>query len=193
GSTSGTLPTTTTSTSAPPPTSTTLAAPAFVPVQTTSLSMRDKTSPPEPAARKLTFKSNTGKDAPGHRVVVPALGGAGDPTQHGGTLVVYDSAGSGEKTTVAHPASGWRVLGKSTAPKGFRFAGSDPNGPVSRVIVKADQVKVRAEKSSWTYTLNEPSQGRIAVQLQLGTSPAWCADGPPRRAAIRHRRPRTIA
>jgi hypothetical protein len=61
---------------------------------------------------------------------------------------------------------------------GSAFAGGDPNGPVSRVIVKADQLKVRAGKSSWTYTLNEPSQGRIAVQLQLGTSPAWCADAP---------------
>jgi hypothetical protein len=140
--------------------------------------MRDKTSPPEPAVRKLTFKSSTRKDAPDHRIVVPATGGAGDPTQHGGSLLVYNSAGSGEKTTVALPASGWRLLGKSTAPKGFRFAGSDPNGPVSRVIVKADQVKVRAGRSSWAYTLNESSQGHIAVQLQLGTSPAWCADAP---------------
>jgi DNA-binding beta-propeller fold protein YncE len=54
-----------------------------------------------------------------------------------------------ETGTVTLPATGWRLLGKSTAPKGFRFAGSDPNGPVSRVIVKADQLKVRAGKSSW--------------------------------------------
>jgi hypothetical protein len=47
---------------------------------------------------------------------------------------------------------------------------------VSRVIVKADQLKVRAGKSSWAYTLNEPSQGRVALRLQLGTSQAWCAD-----------------
>jgi hypothetical protein len=140
--------------------------------------MRDKTSPPDAAARKLAFKASTKKDAPDHRVVVPVVGGAGDPTQHGATLVVYDSAGSGEKTTVTLPASGWRLLGKTTASKGYRFAGSDPTGPVSRVIVKADQLKVRAGKSSWTYTLNEPSQGRIAVQLQLGASPAWCTDAP---------------
>ena len=170
--------TTTTSTSTPPTTSTTLPSTSAVLVQTTSLNMRDKTSPPEPSARKLTFKSSTRKDTPDHRIVVPATGGAGDPTQHGANLVVYDSAGSGEKVTVALPASGWRVLGNSTTPKGFRFGGSDPNGPVSRVIVKADQVKVRAGKSGWAYTLNEPAQGRIAVQLQLGTSPTWCADAP---------------
>jgi len=174
-----TLAPTTTSTSPPPPTtSTTLPTSTAVLVQTTSLTMRDETSPPEAAARKLTFKASTKKDAADHRVVVPAVGGAGDPTQHGATLVVYDSAGSGEKTTVTLPASGWRLLGKSTASNGYRFAGSDPTGPVSRVIVKADQLKVRAGKSSWTYTLNEPSQGRIAVQLQLGVGPAWCADAP---------------
>jgi hypothetical protein len=150
----------------------------FVLVQTTSLNLRDKTSPPTPAARKITFKSNTKKDLPANRVLLPAIGGAGDPTLHGASLVVYNSAGSGEKVTVPLAASGWKVLGSSTAPKGFKFTGSDPNGPVSRVIVKADQLKVRGGKANWAYTLNESSQGRMAVRLQLGTATGWCSDAP---------------
>jgi len=31
-------------------------------------------------------------------------------------------------------------------------------------------------KANWGYTLNQPSQGRIAVRPQLGTNATWCAD-----------------
>jgi hypothetical protein len=78
---------------------------------------------------------------------------------------VYDSAGSGEKVTIHLPASDWRLRGTASAPKGWEFSGSDPNGPVSRVTVKANELTVKAGKASWGYTLNEPSQGRIAVRL----------------------------
>ena len=170
--------TTTTSTTGPPTTTTTLVPPSFVLVQTTSLSLRDKTSPPTPTVRKVNFTSTTKKDVAPHRVIVPALGGSGDPTLHGATLVVYDSAGSGEKVVVSLPASGWKLLGSSTAPKGFKFTGTDPSGPISRVYVKADQLKLRGGKANWAYTLNEPSQGRIAVRLQLGSATPWCTDAP---------------
>jgi len=176
--TSSTLAPTTTSTSSPTSTSTTLPGGSFVLVETTSLAMRDATSPPVPAARKFAFKSNTGKDLPANRVAVPAVGSGGDPTQNGATLVVYNAAGTGEKVIASLPASGWRILGKSTAPKGFRFTGTDPHGPVSRVIVKADQLKVNAGKANWAYTLNEASQVSVAVQLRLGTATAWCATAP---------------
>jgi sugar lactone lactonase YvrE len=162
-------------------TTTTLPSTAFVLVETTALTMRDRTTPPTPSARKMSFKATTKRDAPPNRVVAPAPGSAGDPTSAGAsgggaTLVVYDSAGSGEQVTVQLPASGWRMLGKADAPKGWEFSGSDPSNPVSRVTVKADQLKVKAGKANWVYTLNEPSQGRIAVRLQLGTNATWCAD-----------------
>jgi sugar lactone lactonase YvrE len=159
-------------------TTTTLPAATLVLIQTTSLNLRDKTSPPTARSRKVTFKSTTKKDLPANRVVVPAPGSGGDPTLHGAMLVVYNSAGSGEKVEVALPAGGWRLLGSVVAPKGFKFSGSDPDGPISRVFVKADQVKVRGGKANWAYTLDEPSQGRIGVRLQLGTATAWCADAP---------------
>jgi hypothetical protein len=73
-------------------------------------------------------------------------------------------------------ASGWRVLGETRAPAGYRFSGANPDGPVSSVTVKADQLKVRAGKTKRGYRLNEQVQGRIAVRRQLGSGTTWCAD-----------------
>jgi hypothetical protein len=163
--------TTTTSTLPPAP---------FVGVRTTSRSLRDRTTPPTPSTRKLSFKSKTKGDPAQNRVIVPAPGGGGDPTVGGATLVVYNAAGSGERVTVTLPAAGWRLIGSGAAPRGYRFSGLGSTDPISRVIVKADQIKVRGGKENWAYTLNEDSQGRIAVRLQLGSGAPWCADAPAR-------------
>jgi hypothetical protein len=37
---------------------------------------------------------------------------------------------------------------------------------------------LRRTRVYWSYTLNEPSQGRIAVQLKLGSATPWCTDAP---------------
>lgn len=147
-------------------------------MQTRALTLRDGTSPPAPARRKISFKTRTNADAPANRVVLPGVGSAGDPTLHGGTLAVYNSAGSGEKVAVTLPAGSWTPLGSSSSPSGYRYTGSDANGPVARVIVKNDQLLVRGGKSNWVYTLDEPSQGRIALRLTLGSGAAWCGDAP---------------
>jgi sugar lactone lactonase YvrE len=174
--TSSTLATTTTTVVGTPTTST-LPAP-FVGVRTTALGLRDRTAPPKPAARKLSFKSKTRSDPGQNRVVVPTPGGVGDPTVGGATLVVYNSAGSGERVTVTLPAAGWRLIGSSAAPRGYRFVRLDRADPVSRVIVKADQIKIRGGDENWGYSLDEPSQGRIALRLRLGSGVPWCADAP---------------
>jgi hypothetical protein len=170
--------TTTTTIGGSTTTSSTLPPAPFVGVRTTSLSMRDRTSPPTPSARKLSFKSKTKADPAQNRVVAPASGSGGDPTLHGATVVVYNAAGSGERVTVTLPASGWRLIGSTAAPRGYRFSGQTSADPISRVIVKADQIKVRGGKENWAYSLNESSQGRIAVRLQLGSGVPWCADAP---------------
>src|SRR5262249_24566131 len=61
-------------------TTTTLPSTGFVLVQTTSLSMRDRTTPPTPSARKLTFKSTTKQDPAANRIGMPAPGSSADPT-----------------------------------------------------------------------------------------------------------------
>jgi hypothetical protein len=49
---------------------------------------------------------------------------------------------------------------------------------VSRIIVRANRLRIRAGGASWTYTLNEPQQGAVAVKLRLGTALPWCASAP---------------
>jgi len=142
------------------------------------IKLRDQTVPSNPSARKVVFKSKTKTDPVENRVVVPAQGSAGDPTVNGATLVVYNSAGSGEKVTVALPAAGWQIIGSPSAPRGYRFGGLDRADPISRVVVKADQITVRGGKQNWLYTLNETAQGRVAVRLRLGSALPWCADAP---------------
>ena len=89
--------------------------------------------PSNPSARKVTFKSKTKTDPVQNRVVVPAQGRAGDPTVDGATLVVYNSAGSGEKATVALPGGGLADHRVAGALRGaHRFGGLDRAGPISR-------------------------------------------------------------
>lgn len=139
--------------------------------------MRDDTTPPaNPAARRLRFKSSTKLDPTDDRIVPPRRGGSGDPRVGGATLTVYNAAGTGEVVTVALPASGWTALGVDTNPQGYRFSSADPNAPVPSVLVKRDRIKVSGGGASWGYTLNEPSQGIVALRLSLGGAPPWCAE-----------------
>ncbi|TFH22171.1 MAG: DUF4976 domain-containing protein [Myxococcales bacterium] len=42
------------------------------------------------------------------------------------------------------------------------------------------RLTVRGGKEPWAFTLNEESQGRIAVKLTLGTGVSWCSEAPAR-------------
>jgi hypothetical protein len=48
------------------------------------------------------------------------------------------------------------------------------------VVVKADSITIKGGKAAWTYSLDEPAQGRVAVRLRLGLLDGWCADAPAR-------------
>jgi hypothetical protein len=100
-------------------------------------------------------------------------------------LRVYDASGSGEEVAVTLPASGWLPLGSG----GYRFRGATTD-PVQAITVKADQITIRGGREAWGYTLNEPSQGRIAVRLSLGGTLDWCAEAPAKQAG---RPPSTLA
>lgn len=115
--------------------------------------------------------------------MVAGSGTVGDPTAQGSTgggatLTVYNSAGTGETVTVPLPAVGWTLNSK-----GYRFRAPATTDPIQRVTVKNDSVRVRGGKASWTYTLDETSQGSVALRLQLGTGTTWCADSPPKSPA----------
>jgi hypothetical protein len=181
-STTATTGATTTTTTAS--TTTTTTAPAVVLVRSTALTLRDRsTPPPDPNRRKMAFRSVTNADPAANQVVVPARGAAGDPTPGGpggggALLEVYNSAGSGEKVSVQLPASGWTAYDDSATPRGYRYKSAASTDAITRVIVKANQIRVRGGRSGWGYTLDALSQTSIGIRLRLGTGIPWCTDVP---------------
>src|SRR6185369_1082629 len=84
---------------------------------------------------------------------------------------------------------GWKPFGPSSSPSGWVYKSRSPNGPISRLVVKPDLIQLRGGKAAWGYTLDEPAQGAVAVRLQLGDAPPWCAVIPastPRDDAVDH-------
>ena len=153
--------TTSSSTTLPPPVTT---------VQATALKLRDQSAP---SARRFTFRSTTKNDPPGNKILIPGFGTAGDPTLAGASLTVYNSSGSGEKFVVTLPASGWTANSK-----GYRYRAGLTTDAIQRVTVRNDTVRIRGGRDNFIYTLNEPSQGSVAVRLKLGQATAWCANAP---------------
>ncbi len=154
------------------PSSTPLTIPVLI--RTSNLMLRDAGS-----RRKVTFTALTKDDAAANRVLTPARGGADDPTLHGATLTVYNAAGlTSDRVTVALPASGWKAIGSGASPTGYRFRGAS-GAAIRSVVVKNDRIVLRGGGSAWTYSLNEPAQGRVALHLQLGSDPGWCTDTAP--------------
>ena len=153
--------------------------PTFVLIPTKTLKLKDDSSAPIALIkRRILFKSNTRKEGAQNKIVVPAPGGPGDPTANGATLTVYNSGGlTSDQVVVALPAANWSLIGSVSKPRGWRFKDANPDGPIRSVLLKNDRLKVNGGRANWTYTLNEPMQGSVAVRLESGTS-AWCADGP---------------
>lgn len=129
------------------------------------------------------FKSSTVGELPANQIAAPARGTAGDPTPGGGTgggavFQVYNSNGSGEIATVTLPASGWSALDDSQTPRGYKYKSALSTDAVTRVLIRGNLLRVRGGRSNWTYTLNEPTQVRMAVRLTMGSAFRWCADTP---------------
>ena len=153
-------------------------------IQSSALTLRDASGPPaDPNRRKIAFKSSTIADPAANQIAVPARGAAGDPTPGGGTgggavLEVYNSNGSGEKVTVTLPASGWTALDDAQTPRGYKYKSALSTDAITRVLVRGNLLRVRGGRSNWLYTLDEASQGRIAVRMTMGSAFRWCADAP---------------
>jgi hypothetical protein len=144
--------------------------------ETSRLMLRDDhVDPIDPRRRTVKLTVRTKRSAPDNRVSAPVRGSSGDPTLHGGTLVVANSTRSHERVRVALPAAGWRVLGTSLEPLGFEFRDASSTAPIATVVVKTDALTVKGKGPGWTYSLDEPAQGRVAIRVRLGDV-AWCTD-----------------
>jgi hypothetical protein len=96
-----------------------------------------------------------------------------DPITDGAFLQIYRADGGGDAVCADLPASGWRVIGD---PAANRFAYDDPgfaNGPCKIVRVKRGQptrVVCTGAVQALPYSLDETTQGAVAVRFASGTS-----------------------
>ena len=116
-----------------------------------------------------------------NRIVPPAPGGPNDPRTAGATVTVYNSNPAlGHPTdavTVTLAAANWKAIGKAII-YGYKYTGSDPDGPLSSVVIKNDSISIKGGKANWGYSLDEPAQGRVGVRFTLGDGTGWCSDAP---------------
>ena len=161
------------------PLSTPLTIPQMVVLRTSKLIMKDDVDAPlDPNKRRITFNVKTKYELPSQQVVPPLPGSAGDPTVGGATLQVYNADGvTTDAVSVALPASGWSALGSPSSPKGWRFRG-DASAAIRSIVIKRGTIILHGGRSAWAYSLDEASQGRIALRLALGTDVGWCTATP---------------
>lgn len=155
---------------------------AAVLIDTTSLSLRDDISEPvDPGKRSLRFKSSTRRSPAANRIVVPAPGGPADPRATGATLVVQGTSATADRVQLPLPAARWTLIGTTAKPKGYKYEDTTRGAPVSKLVMKADLVSVRAGGAGFGYSLDEPQQGRVGLRLTLGGT-EWCTDAPAKSA-----------
>jgi hypothetical protein len=158
---------TTTSTSSTTSTSTTL--PVELTVETTALRLKSS----HKINAKLFFDSSTVDAAAGHRIVVPLPGTPDDPRINGGGVVVQNADGSLEHTSHYLFPSGWKLIGPRAAPKGYKYSARRGGDTwIKSVTLRADHVVV---KGLVHFSLDEPSQGHIAVRVYTGFT-HWCGE-----------------
>ena len=71
--------------------------------------------------------------------------------------------------------TGWSALARGSTLKGYRYRATSGDDPVRSITVKTDRIVVRAGGPGWTYTLDEPAQGSVALRLRTGSVVEWCA------------------
>jgi hypothetical protein len=107
---------------------------------------QDRTTPPDPNRRRISFKSVTTNDPAPNQIAMPSRATAGDPTQGGSTgggatLQVYNSNGSGELVTVTLPASGWAAMDDAPTPRGYKYKSASRTDAITRVTLRANLIK----------------------------------------------------
>lgn len=109
-----------------------------------------------------------------------APGGSSDPVVNGGQVRLCSA---GFQSNYELPAAGWSYIGKSTAPKGYRF--KSKTGPIRQVDVRSGkQIKVVGQGDGLTHNLaTNPNPLDIVVTtgdknycMRFGGTPAFIAN-----------------
>jgi hypothetical protein len=102
-----------------------------------------------------------------------------DPIADGAMVQLYNANGSGESVCIALPsiAGSWRASGPPAKPR-YRYKDAAfADGPcktASIAIGNGIKVACSAKHAPIAYSLDEPSQGAMAVRLTSGGT-TWCA------------------
>lgn len=163
---SSTLPATTTTTSTSSTTTTTI---AILPIGAAQLVIVDH---PDATKRKIVFTSNDPRIVP----KVPTVEDGIDPTTDGAVLQVYHAAGTGDHACFPLPASEWVATIKRSRAT-LRYVDQDATvGPCKMVLVKGGKLTLtcNAKARPIDYTLDEPTQQKVAVRFRSGGT-EYCA------------------
>ena len=153
-------------------------------IPTRLLAMSDEFLPtmgPLPAPRKVRFAALESGDAAFGAIRVPTPGSVDDPRVGGATVTVYASGpeiGRRDRTSLVLRAADWRLLGTPESPRGYKFVASDPAFPIRMMVLRAGSLRFSGGGPNWNYTLDEASQGRVAVRVAIGASLRLCAEAP---------------
>ncbi|MFM8412579.1 MAG: hypothetical protein ACKOCT_20195 [Alphaproteobacteria bacterium] len=134
-------------------------------VGTKSLKLKDGA----PSKRSFSYTSSDPSIAP------PAPGSAGDPTQAGATLAIYNALGGLDRATLALPSgSSWRRSGSTTSPI---YSYKSRSGTISSLTLKAGKLVVKG-KGTGLPSLAHAPQGAMALRLVFGSAEALCTSVP---------------
>jgi len=98
------------------------------------------------------------------------FGSKSDPTRDGGTLYVLDTIG-GDQIGFGLAASGWKRIGKATAPHAYRYRGKRrEDGACSFVQVSRGSLQAHCSLRGDHTHFALPAEGNIFVQLLLGVA-----------------------
>lgn len=148
------------------------ATPTDVPVALAGKKLLVKDRPADPSRRSVSVQL---KDL----AIDTSVASGVDPVTDGATLELYHAGGSGESVCLPLPnvAGSWRTTGNATSPT-YRYRDSHTvNGPCKTVTVRHGKVlsaSCTAKTAPIAYSLDEPSQGALAVRFTSGTT-TWCA------------------
>jgi hypothetical protein len=135
------------------------------PIEGRKVLLRD---PVNPGQRRFQFIS---KDL---SITFGSNGDSDTPTTNGASVLLFNPV-SGECQCMILPASGWKIgsLGKTYAYHDVNVV----NSPIKLAIMKAQRLKVVGKGPGLSgVTLNETSQGEIAVHYTSGNANKLCAD-----------------